>query len=115
MYHAVQDSLLIREGESGEESEVEGSSKRPGCQGFCFVTSGDEEFRGSVEAGTSKLRVGVRVEPGSCTKVDQLAGLGPDVHQHVLRFNITMNYPSVVVEVPDCFQDLLHDLSRLRL
>ena len=107
--------MFVREGKSGEEGEVEGSSERPGCQGFCFVSSGDEEFRGSVEAGTSKLSVGVRVEPGSSTKVDQLARLGPYVNQHVLRFDVTVNYPSVVVEVPNCFQDLLHDLSRLRL
>ena len=90
-------SLLVREGKSGVQGKVEGSSEGPGGQGFRLVSSGEKEFRRGVESGSRKFRVGVRVEPGSCSKVDEFAGLGADVHQHVLRFDVSVDDSCVVM------------------
>ena len=97
MDDAVHYSLLVREGKSGKEGKVEGSTKGPCSQWFSFVLRHENEFRRGIESGSRKVRVCIRMDPGSCSKVDEFAGLSADVYQHVLRFDVSVDDPCVVV------------------
>ncbi len=92
--------MFVREGQSRKECEIEGSTKRPCCQRFCFVFACQEQFRRCVESGATEVGVLVRVKPPSSSEVDEFAGFSPDVHKYVLWFDISVYYPGIVVEVP---------------